>query len=237
MIALAMPLWSRPDYTWQALDALRTCRGIADCVLFPTVEPGCDEVRALVEAVNFVECRPVFNRERLGCNANTRLAWSRGFDAADYTVLIEEDVVLAPDALEFHQWARDRYRGDRGVLSVTAYHRRQEECPPELLHSVSRRPWFHGWGAGLWADRWPLVRDCFGGGSWDEAVMNRGAGGGLVEVFPLLSRCQNVGLVTSVQQGAQFTPEWYAENHRLKHWAGDIDVGKGVWRESDQPAR
>lgn len=234
MIPIALIAWSRPQYLRQAVDHLARCEGIADCVLFPQVDPGCDEVRSIVESVDFAECRPTFHRERLGCARNSRSGWDAAFALADFAVLVEEDILLAADSLGFFAHCRDAYRADPGIGSATAYHRRANPVPSAEHHALRRRPWFHSWGAAMWRDRYALVRDRFTPeqGS-DGRVLAEFARRGLMEAYPELSRCQNVGVVTSLQQGPQFDEAFYQEFHLLRHWAGNHDVGRGEWREAE----
>ena len=41
-----------------------------------------------------------------------------GFTQADYVILVEDDIVLAPDALEYFEWARDAYQNDPEVMNL-----------------------------------------------------------------------------------------------------------------------
>src|SRR4051794_8309684 len=123
---ITMCLFKRPDYTRRVLEALRACDGIGDYLVLPHVEPGDDEGRALVEGIDFAECLPTFNRERLGVNLNTENALLDGFSFGDFSIHVEDDIVLAPDALRYYEWCGARYAADPSVFSVTSYHRRAE---------------------------------------------------------------------------------------------------------------
>ncbi|WP_435016212.1 O-methyltransferase [Tundrisphaera sp. TA3] len=238
-LVVILTLAARPKYARRAIDGLRACDGVGDAIIVPCVDPvpgQIDAIWALVEGIDFAECRPWFNPARLGAHANIRRAWRRGFELADYVAICEEDIVYARDGLDFHRWARDRYRDDAAVFSATAYHQRPGPCPPDRHHAVGRRPWFHPWGAGMWRDRWeslpPIADDCADPG-WDIHCRLGGiAARGRVEVHPELSRCQNIGMETSVQDPRHRPPSWYAERHHVKHWAGNHRVAPGAWRES-----
>ena len=236
MIPIILTLAARPQYAAQAIEGLRRCRGIGGCIILPHVdyvEGVAEEMRALVDAIDFAEVRPTFHTANIGPHANLRRAWRAGFDLGEYVALVEEDIVYAADALEYHQWARERFRGDSSVYSVTCYNRRPDPCPGDLHHQCRKRVWYHPWGVGTWRDRWyslPAIDDACSNPGWDlhqhqQAVDVRG----LSEVYPELSRCQNIGIFTSVQSDPTLTPEWYARNHFLQHWAGNHDVEEGEW--------
>ena len=237
MTAIALIAYRRPEYLERCLAGLAACEGVADAVLHAHIEPGCERTRALIEGFDACEVRPVFNAERLGCNPNTAAALAAAFGTADYAVFLEEDIVPARDFLVYHNWAAHRYRGEAGVGSVAAYHRRAEACPPEEHHTVRRRVGFHGWGCGSWRDRLgarlPEFRPDL---SWDTMMDRAYRETGTVEVYPELSRCQNIGLTSSMQDGPEFTPGWFLRHHRLRHWAGNTaDLGQGEFIEGPTP--
>src|SRR5580693_6205950 len=125
---ITLVLYNRPDYTRQVLDALRRCDGIEDYILLPHIEPGNDNVLALVEAIDFAEVRITRNPMRLGIGRNTYLAWEHGAKAADFFIHIEDDTVPARDCLRYMEHCRQTYRDDQRVFSVAAYNR--SPCDP-----------------------------------------------------------------------------------------------------------
>ncbi len=107
----------RPDYSRRVLHALGECVGIADYLILPHVEPASEEVRAEIEAIDFAECLPTFNASRLGVNRNTENALLDGFAFGDFVIHVEDDIVLAPDALLFYESMRRAIsEGPSGVL-------------------------------------------------------------------------------------------------------------------------
>jgi hypothetical protein len=231
-----MCLFNRPEYTRQVLAHLAACRGIADYLLLPHIEPGCDETRALVEAVDFCECRPTWNLARMFVNNNTVAALDHGFTESDFVIHVEEDVLLAADALEYFAWAGEQYVQDQDVMSATGYHRIDEWPDPSYHHDVKRRQWFHPWSWATWKDRWVgwLRAPAAASGSkmtWDTGITGDVyTGNGFREVYPVLSRAQNIGHRSTIHN---LSPEWFAENHSVKVWAGDSPVATGTFRETD----
>ncbi len=235
--------FDRPDYTRASLDALARCEGIADCLYVARVEPGSEEVIEAVRGVGFCEARVVVNPRRLRCAANTVAALGAGFARGDFVIHVEDDILLAPDALDYFRWARDRYRDDPAVATVSAYHRQAEEPGPAEYHDVRRRVWFHPWGWGTWRDRWrsflrapareAMAVDVLPGrGDWDINFSRLFVSRGLHEVYPRLSRAQNIGARSSIHSAVTFTPEWHRAHQHCPHWAGDgRPVPPGLFRE------
>ena len=225
---------SRPDYTRRVLDALRLCEGIGDYLILPHLEPGNEAVLAEIETIDFAECQPTVNATRLGVNRNTENALLDGFGLADYVIHVEDDIVLAPDSLVYYEWCARRYRSDDRVFSVTTYNRRMEPATPADYHLVRLRKWFHPWGWATWRNRWETfsgrLYHCAMG--WDVLLNTVHCNGGQTprchEVYPELSRSQNIGIVSSRHY---LPPEWLLENHHLKHWAGQVDLRTDEFHE------
>jgi hypothetical protein len=229
----------RPDYTRQMLAGLRACEGIGEYTILAHLEPGDEEVHALIRAIDFAECRRVENVHRLGVNVNAENALRHGFSLADYVIHLEDDIICAPDALRYYEWCRDRYGADPRVFSVTGYNRRSTPAPPSEYHAVHLRKWFHPWGFAIWRDRWDLFQGRLYSRfdvTWDVFLNETFCRGGTTprchEVYPELSRSQNVGLKTS-RRTAMPTAHW--SEHMLKYWAADLDYPAEAFHEVAAP--
>lgn len=226
---ITMTLFNRPAYTKQCLQALSECVGISEYILCPTVEPGCQEVIDLVKNVRFAEVQLEVNADKLGCNKNIWKALDRGFKQAAFVIHVEDDVLLAPDALRFFEFCSKRYKDDPSIHTIGAFHR--EVCKPDQMHSFFIRQAFICWAWGTWKDRWeePLgLRECWDlehkNLGWDHHIhrtlrKNRG------QVTCNLSRAQNIGAENGV-----YTPsaEWHKENVLLECWAGNPEYRQAV---------
>jgi hypothetical protein len=170
----------------------------------------------------------------LGCNLNTENALFDGFSFGNYVIHLEDDIVCAPDALRYYEWCAERYVADRFVFSVTGYNFRATSPPADEFHKVCRRRWFQPWGWATWRDRWERFagRLYSAPTGWDDFINLTYCWGNWGpcshEIYPELSRSQNIGLISSI---GNIPPEWYAENHFLKQWAGNYDVPRGVFAE------
>jgi len=224
-LSITVSGYNRPEYFERTLQALSRCDGVGKCKVICVIdkcdEPGVTEAhRQLATKYGFgVAILP----ERLGCNAMIHRSFLVGFVsfAAEFHVHLEDDTVPTRDCLRWFEFARDRYRADAGVMNVSGYQRasngRLDEC--------GARRWFTPWGWGTWVDRWmglsrAWVRDdeTEQGTSWD-VVVNHGLRAGRREVFPTVSRIQNIGAEKGVHVP---NAEWHAANHHVPVTADDI---------------
>jgi hypothetical protein len=227
-----MVLWNRPDYTRTVLRALQECTGIGDYLLLPHLEPGNDEVLSLVQSIRFAQTRITRNPRRLGIGKNTYLAWQEGFTKADFVIHIEDDTVPARDCLRYMEYCRRAYRRDQGVFSVSSYNR--TPCRPNQRYHISRRRPYTCWLIGIWKDRWEWIRNRWNSDPERYAthLTNQVRRYHLDEIYPLLSRSQNIGAERGVHVPSV---EWHRANQHTEHWAGNYNLGPGKYREVRRP--
>lgn len=228
---ITMTACDRYAYLSEVLAHLSRCVGISEYVLVPHVEPGNDFVVGALCAVDFMAVEPVLNHHNLGCSRNTFEALEDGFSRSDYVIHVEDDVLLAPDALQFFEYCRSYGRID-DLFSVTAFAGGTTRTPRSQDHTVKIKRWFDGWGWATWRDRWQEIRADWDygytkpvtppdvGKGWD-INMNYSTRGGRGVLYPLLSRSHNIGRY-GIHQGAT-ERAWY-EQHRDHAWAGSVPI-------------
>lgn len=222
-LTIVMTLCNRPHYTKRVLDMLARCDGCSDVPVTLCVEPGNDAVLNL--ALGFRHpCTVVQNKRKLGCNTNTFMALSMGFEKADRVIALEDDTLPGRDFITFMRWALDKYEDDKSVFSVSGYQRTQQHEITRTL-DVVRENWFTPWGWGSWRDRWieccdnwPALDEQI---SWDT-VIHKMRLGDRCEVRPVVARIQNIGA-----EGGLHVPsrEWHRDHHLNPYW---IEVSEPV---------
>lgn len=239
---IAFTVNNRPEYLRQTLESWSKVRGIGDCTLVFSCEPGCPEAVQVASNVDFAH-RIIWgvSPQRLGVLVNPRTALYHAFDilGGDFAVLAEEDLIVSPDAIEFFTWCQ-RYRDDPEVLAVTTYQHHEQ---PGGLQGAGPADWnpddqWHFWVFGTWRDRWQnLLRDSWdctyeenGGGplqrGFDWKIRNTLVRGkGMKMIAPSLARSQHIGRYG----GVHCTPDQF-EGLLSSCYAGD-DVPPQEYRE------
>jgi hypothetical protein len=229
---ITMVLYNRPDYTAEVLAALNRCAGIEDYLISFHVDPGNEEVIERVRQVDFAEFQLMVNPERFGGGRNTYRAWETGFGLSDFIVHLEDDTIPAPDCLRFMEFCAQEYKDNRKIFSVASYNR--YPCPKDQWHAISTRAGFNCWLIGLWKDRWPWAKK-----DWNPSpkvyathLSRRVFKSGLHEVYPLLSRSQNIGERDGIHE---YTPTWHRIYHRTDHWAETLEAAPARYVEVKNP--
>jgi len=228
---ITMTLFNRPEYLRKVLGALSRCIGIERYHLIACVEPGNAEVLALARGVGFTRStRVVENEKLLSCPVNVYQALSLAFLETDYNIHLEDDILLARDALLYFEHCGRAFRDDASVFTVTAYNNQK---PPEPEWGrTARRAWFTPWSWATWRDRFEEMRPLwdfdYSHGNWDNNLNTR-VRGERVEIFPILARAQNIGV-----EGVHIpSAEWGRTFHYNEFWAGRVAAPRNPdWAEN-----
>jgi ADP-heptose:LPS heptosyltransferase len=226
---ITMVLFNRPDYTKQVLAALKQCSGIKDYLILLHIEPGNKRVVELARSIDFAQFHITLNRKRLGIGRNTYLAWQHGFSKADFLIHLEDDTVPAPDCLRYMEYCREAYCDNHSIFSISAYN--QSYCHPSQYYHLSRRSTYTCWIVGIWRNRWNWIKHNWNPdpNRYGEYMAKHLAKFDLYEVYPLLSRTQNVGAQHGVHVSS---PSWHQKHQHTKYWAGDYHLPVGKYQES-----
>lgn len=228
---VSMTAFDRVEYAAEVAESLRVARERLDepvtLVVSLDWSERSGEMRELLAPDVLLD-----QTQRRGLQLNTRLVLDRAWELAgergdDFVLHLEDDLVLAPDALECAAWLRDRYRDDDrvGWVSLTEVHTIPGD---DDHHAVGLFPWFecHVWGT--WRPMWEQLR-----GDWPHEWSNHWAARvndrsmfGTVQARPLLSRSRSIGVY-----GQNCNPSFH-ERHNPRVYAGDLDVAEGDWHEA-----
>lgn len=198
MNCITLTLWRRPEYTRQCLRALRACAGIENYAIIIGINPDpatVGELAEIADGITFGQYHTVMVHDHdLGCNLNKRAVLDLAFTHFSYVVQIEDDVILAPDALRYFEWAR-QFERDESLFTVTAYGHDSGSRGQE--GRVCRQPFFTCYGWATWKDRWEQMRAAWpctysGEPYWDQVLCYR-VRDQRCELYPRVSRTINIG--------------------------------------------
>jgi hypothetical protein len=173
-----------------------------------------------------------FNETRQGCAGNVTAAITRALDAtgAPWFLVVEEDWLLAPDALELAEWMQlNVVDYDNDVSTFSLY---QHPDNSEHIDAVMPNPWFTCKCWGTKSETWRDFMDVFDPSvqpfsSWAVPfnIWRHYGGCEPLAVQPVLSRCQYIGRHGTFTTAADFA------DIVCDHWSGDgrDDSGAPYW--------
>lgn len=165
--------FNRPDHARQSLAALAANSLASESDLFifcdgPRNEEEkkkTDAVRKICRAVNgFKSVALVEREENWGCGKGIFTRLDEFFSVHPVGVVVEDDIVLAPNALRWFNTCLERYADEPAVFSIMAwsYPEKYLSLPKEYSYDAYFLPRFFCWGWASWADRIKRV-------DWDVA--------------------------------------------------------------------
>jgi hypothetical protein len=247
--------YNRPNYLRDVLTHLAAADGIENHITYFSIEPSDSGVIELAQGFSASKQNIVHVNDHVkGCHANIQRAMEAAFELGDFVLLVEDDIVLAKDALQWVMHARTTYANDPTVFSVSTYgdschvgdscHFESSADNDDFRFAVAKRHHFTPWGWGLWRDRFEEFGDKYVG--WDMQmnfhVEMKDAISGIVdhsrpgvrrdryEVFPVLSRSNNIGVDAGIHADFRSHEQMMKEQY-LRFWAENITNSTRQHRE------
>ncbi len=192
--------YNRPDCERECINHLEACKGIENYKVFFFVEP-CDcEVLDIIKASN-LDKEIILNNSLKGLWVNKKEAVRACMKMTDFIIVIEDDVLLSSDALEYFEWAKKTFNNDESIKTVTAYNFLDGEYHDALSHEVQARQWYNSTAWAIWKSRYETLSNWTGEDRDLMQQLHIGQNG--YEVFPLLSRANNIGFVNGIKSCAK----------------------------------
>lgn len=216
---VALVCFNRPDYLFRVLSALRDLAKVEPLDIVVGVDgprPGNENDAAKVAEVlkildlmrdsgGFQGFRVHAREKNLGCWANKKQTIAQAFEGAEHVLVLEDDIVPCADAVDFlkrlvaadvfanpnlFQISLFSYFFPAGMaVDDVAQRMRQEDA----FGLVGFRKWATPWGWLTRKDRWERIRNDWNG--WDQWLGKYCSENEMFEIFPLVSKCNNIGVV------------------------------------------
>jgi GR25 family glycosyltransferase involved in LPS biosynthesis len=222
-INIAISAYNRPEYSQRSLAAIFGAKGFTPekyrifCALDCYADGSFNQ--NVYNIYQFFGVIPDVAEQKRGCNYNVKkaleLAWE---DNPDFVLMIEDDIIISDDALQYIEWAAEKYKNDYSVHTIGLWgHDKQPSLPVSQKEhgKVMRQNYFTCWGWGTWKDRWEEMLATWTTGddshetSWDVIVSSHL--GEMDEILPVVSRAYNCGE--------------YGGTHRGRAWPGIVASG------------
>jgi len=159
---VALFVYNRPDHVQRTLERLRknALASSSNLRIFSDGAKGLGDsdavqnVRKLIRSVQGFHSVTIVERPRnFGLAASVIAGVTQLCDENGEAIVVEDDLLTAPDFLTFMNAALDRYRSSAGVFSIGAFNygiRAQRDYPADAFFTYRSCSW--GWAT--WRDRW-----------------------------------------------------------------------------------
>lgn len=208
--------YNRPTYFAQVIKALAWCDGVGEYDVVAVLDPS-DKTQELAEIAKAAGIQTMIMQERLGCGSMIRYCMELGFRISDFHIHLEDDTVPSPDCLRWFEWAGQN--SGSNVLTISAYNQHGGDAPN---NSCGYRNWFTPWGWATWRDRfYQYLAPAWDSSFWDGSVQRVREQKNMGELFPHVSRIQNIGA-----ENGTFCPgpEFHKENQHATRVATDKET-------------
>lgn len=239
----SLAVYNRPEYLTEVIRSIRDAVNHLNepVTFYVRVDPSPVAVEVVQLLLNGLpdpdHVNMQFNKEQLGCAANTKAVIEDAFTAgADFVFHLEDDLVLAPGAFHLAAWLRDTYRDDPEVLCVGV--KSVWKTSPGDENLVRLTNWFgcHTWGT--WRYEWyndfvprwePLREGEVGYRGWDVTINDK-IMRDYAQALPLLTRSQHIGEHGTFANGKSYPPSIAPD------WdiAQDVSRTLGPYKERDR---
>lgn len=105
MKTISVTVLGRLEFLTQFIECLKKVNKRDEYVLYIAVEPTTKEVYDLIDSINFMEKKVIYNSKVLGVFNNPYNLLSTVFnDGSDYNIYLEEDLIFSQDITDLSEW-------------------------------------------------------------------------------------------------------------------------------------
>lgn len=154
-------VYNRLDHTRKTVDALRNnnLASVSDLFIFSDaakkeIDKNVEEVRKYIKKLNGFKTVKIIEREKnIGLACSVISGVTDVIDKYGKAIILEDDIVTAPNFLTFMNEALDSYESDQRIYSISGYNVSMN-VPESYDKDVFLSYRYSSWGWGTWKDRW-----------------------------------------------------------------------------------
>ncbi|MEK6477300.1 sugar transferase [Catalinimonas sp. 4WD22] len=158
-------VYNRPSHTRKVIKALQRCKGAQDSELYifsdaaqnQEEEIKVNDLRSYLDTITgFKEVHIIKRACNCGLAYNIINGVSEVINKYQKAIVLEDDIICAPQFLWYMNEALEKYKNDKDIFSISGYHP-YVDCSNQYNIAVYKNYRSSSWGWATWADRWNKV--------------------------------------------------------------------------------
>lgn len=235
---------NRPEYFSQCIDYLIKSNNIEKYNIVTGENPPSTNLDECFNKLSqYCNVNRNINRELRGIVRNVKGVLDVAFLTYNNIILIEEDVIVSRDALEFCDNMLYKFRNDKNCLSISLFENNIVKQKLSNYNKYKKKNRFHSLGIAMWKDRWDKISDIYydietqdGSGdvninphNWDTRLEQYRQDNNMYIINPIVSRCSHIAY--DGVNASNYSHEWLDENATSPYWFGDSELIINKWEE------
>lgn len=165
---LVITVYSRFNHFKKCINSLSKCPEASETVLYVGSDAFAKEedrkdiekIRDYVQTIScFKKIVEVFHSVNIGATQNYEITFAKVFEKHDKFIFLEDDVLVAPDFLQFMNEGLDIYKYNKRIFSISAFsHSIFLDFPSTKKNDTYFTQRFNPWGFAIWKDKY-LLKD------------------------------------------------------------------------------
>jgi len=153
-------VYDRPTETRLCLRALKRAKGIQDYQLLVVRQEGNPEVQAIIESIDWIDVHHITTTpdeswsgiRKINHNMFTGVHLAFEKHRSDFVIIVEDDIFIGYDFLDFCETIIHRYQDDNKFMAVNGFSR--EPYQPDKLPVYGKFKFGIGWGWAIHRNTW-----------------------------------------------------------------------------------
>jgi hypothetical protein len=219
--------YNRPEYSKRCVEYLQRVRGIKDVRLFFQIDRSdkTHQIKEIIQEANFKHCTINVHQSRVRIGENKKSAMAYGFEHSDEVILVEDDVIVSYDFLEYFEKMFKNFEESDNIFNILAFNKLDSNDINKAFLKT------------IYKTTIPLLCGCWGiwRRSWDKLVENNWTGKDVsfweiyddllaYSISPKVPRMKNIGEISSTGKPCIA----HKETIESKYWSNDFDIPNNI---------
>lgn len=232
---------NRPKYFSDCVDYTIQCNNISKYDIVSGEEPPSTSLNEMFEKLSkYFNIHRNINKKRKLITRNLKDMLDFSFSKYERSIVVEEDLLLSKDALDFCDEMLTEFENDEKCFGVCLF--RNNIAMPDILdfNKYGKMKYFVPLGWATWKNRWNVLSEkllnvqtsndnvpYFNLSNWDSKTLQYINDNDMYCVFPLISRTSHIGYYG--MHTIYYSKEWHDDHVKSPYWCERLGLSCNQW--------